>query len=151
MTKYENQALHDEVFVMEECFFFNCVLKECDIFYFGGDVEWTNLQFPELPLALPRSRPEDHTVGEKPWDDERNSDSTTMPGEYVEDELALASTTDAAQNSKVNQAPNCPDSELSGTMFESAQSNICPQEATESFYSGEVRKIPARGCPIRRN
>jgi len=105
MTKYENQALHDEVFVMEGCFFLNCVLKECDIFYFGGDVEWTNLQFPELPLALPRSRPEDHTVGEKPWDDERNSDSTTMPGEYVEDELALASTTDAAQNSKSIKRP----------------------------------------------
>jgi hypothetical protein len=25
--------------------FLNCVLKECDIFHSGGDVEWTNLPF----------------------------------------------------------------------------------------------------------
>jgi hypothetical protein len=50
-----------------------------------------------------------------------------------------------------DQAPNCPDSELSRTMFESAQSNICPLEATESFYSGEVRRIPVRGCVVGRS
>jgi hypothetical protein len=45
MTKYENQSLKNEVLVMEDCFFLNCVLTDCDVFYSGGDVEWTNVQF----------------------------------------------------------------------------------------------------------
>jgi hypothetical protein len=45
MTKYENKQLSKSTFVMEDCFFINCVLTDCDLFYSGGDVEWMKLQF----------------------------------------------------------------------------------------------------------
>jgi hypothetical protein len=45
MTKYESKELKNAVFVMEDCLFLNCVLRDCDLFYSGGDVEWMNLQF----------------------------------------------------------------------------------------------------------
>jgi len=45
VTKYENKELKGIVFVMEDCLFVNCVLRDCDLFYSGGDVEWTNLRF----------------------------------------------------------------------------------------------------------
>jgi hypothetical protein len=45
MTKYEGKQLSKATFVMEECYFLNCVLTDCDLFYSGGDVEWLNLQF----------------------------------------------------------------------------------------------------------
>jgi hypothetical protein len=45
MTKYENKELKGSTFVMEDCFFLNCVLRDCDLFYSGGDAEWINLQF----------------------------------------------------------------------------------------------------------
>ena len=45
MTKYENKELKSATFVMEDCFFLNCVLRDCDLFYSGGDVDWMNLQF----------------------------------------------------------------------------------------------------------
>ena len=45
MTKYENQTLENKVVIMEECFFINCVLKDCDVFYSGGDVEWMGVKF----------------------------------------------------------------------------------------------------------
>jgi len=45
MTKYENKQLSKAVFVMEDCFFLNCALNDCDLFYSGGDVEWVNARF----------------------------------------------------------------------------------------------------------
>jgi len=45
MKKYENKKLTNETFVMEDCFFINCVLNDCDVFYSGGDIEWVNLRF----------------------------------------------------------------------------------------------------------
>jgi len=42
ITKYENQTLTKQSFVVEECCFINCVLKECHLFYSGGDVDWMN-------------------------------------------------------------------------------------------------------------
>ena len=45
MTKHENKEYKNMTFVMEDCFFVNCVLRECDLFYSGGDVEWANLRF----------------------------------------------------------------------------------------------------------
>jgi hypothetical protein len=46
MTKYEGQKLTNAAFVVEECFFVNCVLTDCDLFYSGGDAEWANTSFP---------------------------------------------------------------------------------------------------------
>jgi hypothetical protein len=44
MIKHENKEYRDASFVMEDCFFINCVLRECDLFFSGGDVEWVNLK-----------------------------------------------------------------------------------------------------------
>lgn len=45
MTKYEGEKLAKATFVVEECFFVNCVLTDCDLFYSGGDLEWANTSF----------------------------------------------------------------------------------------------------------
>jgi hypothetical protein len=45
MTKYENQTIENKTLVIEECLFVTCVLKNCDLFYSGGDSEWANLRF----------------------------------------------------------------------------------------------------------
>jgi len=45
MNRYEGKTLNKATFVMEECFFINCVLTDCDVFYSGGDVEWVNTRF----------------------------------------------------------------------------------------------------------
>jgi hypothetical protein len=42
ITKYENQTFKQKVFVLEECWFVNCVLRECTLFYSGGTYDWEN-------------------------------------------------------------------------------------------------------------
>ena len=42
IMKYEGQSFEKKTFILEECYFVNCVLKECDLFYSGGDFEMTN-------------------------------------------------------------------------------------------------------------
>jgi hypothetical protein len=44
VTKYEGQTLTKKLLVLEECYMLNCVLKECDLFYSGGDFEMVNCQ-----------------------------------------------------------------------------------------------------------
>ncbi len=44
MNKYEGKDFKNDSFVMDECFFVNCVLRECDLFYSGGDTDWLNLR-----------------------------------------------------------------------------------------------------------
>jgi hypothetical protein len=39
ITKYQNQTLNDQAFQLEECWFVNCVLRNCTIFYSGGSYE----------------------------------------------------------------------------------------------------------------
>lgn len=36
ITKYENQTLVNRAFRMEDCWFINCNLKNCTLFYSGG-------------------------------------------------------------------------------------------------------------------
>ena len=45
VNKYENQQFKNKTFVIEESYFVNCVLSECDLFYSGGDTEWVNTTF----------------------------------------------------------------------------------------------------------
>ena len=47
ITKYENQTFEKKAFVIEECFFVNCVVRDCDVFYSGGDFEWENVQWDQ--------------------------------------------------------------------------------------------------------
>ena len=45
VTKYEGQTFTKKVFQLEECWFVNCVLRECTIFYSGGAYEVDNATF----------------------------------------------------------------------------------------------------------
>jgi len=45
ITKYEGRTLKQQTFKLEECWFVNCVLRECVIFYSGGAYELENATF----------------------------------------------------------------------------------------------------------
>ncbi len=45
MKVYTDKTLHDDSFVIEEVCFVNCTLKNCHLFYSGGDCEWVNTNF----------------------------------------------------------------------------------------------------------
>ncbi len=47
MTKYENKTIQKTTLVAEDCYFINCVLKDCDVFYSGGDFELANVTFED--------------------------------------------------------------------------------------------------------
>jgi hypothetical protein len=37
---YEDKTLNDQSFVLDDVVFIRCQMKNCDLFYFGGDFEW---------------------------------------------------------------------------------------------------------------
>jgi hypothetical protein len=41
-SKYENQTIVGQIFRVEECWFVNCVLKNCVLYYSGGAFELEN-------------------------------------------------------------------------------------------------------------
>ena len=45
ITKYEGRTLANQVFQLEECWFVNCVLRQCRIFYGGGSYLFENTSF----------------------------------------------------------------------------------------------------------
>jgi hypothetical protein len=45
INKYENQTLSGKAFKLEECWFVNCILRDCTIFYSGGSYEFENTKF----------------------------------------------------------------------------------------------------------
>jgi hypothetical protein len=45
INKYEGQTLDRKTFKLEECWFVNCVLRDCTIFYSGGSYEFENTRF----------------------------------------------------------------------------------------------------------
>jgi hypothetical protein len=45
ITKYEGKTFENQVFQLEECWFVNCVLRRCAIFYHGGPYELLNTTF----------------------------------------------------------------------------------------------------------
>lgn len=44
-TRYIGKTLENMSFDVDECFFINCVLKNCDLFYAGGDFAWQDSRF----------------------------------------------------------------------------------------------------------
>ena len=42
MKKFVGQTFERESFVLEETLFVNCVLRECSLFYSGGDFDWVD-------------------------------------------------------------------------------------------------------------
>jgi hypothetical protein len=45
MQSFKGQSFDGRSFDMDETVFFNCKLKDCDLYYSGGDVEWTETMF----------------------------------------------------------------------------------------------------------
>jgi hypothetical protein len=45
MEIYRGQTFEGKSFVLEEVAFINCKLADCDLFYSGGDFDWTNSNF----------------------------------------------------------------------------------------------------------
>jgi hypothetical protein len=45
ITRYQNQTLAGQVFQMEDCWFVNCTLVDCKMFYSGGRAMWENTSF----------------------------------------------------------------------------------------------------------
>jgi hypothetical protein len=45
MEVIKDQKFAQRAFVLEDTVFVNCHLKQCDLFYSGGDVEWLNTNF----------------------------------------------------------------------------------------------------------
>lgn len=45
MQAIKQQTLENQSFIIEEVCFINCVLRNCDLFYSGGDFEWINTNF----------------------------------------------------------------------------------------------------------
>jgi len=52
MKKLENQTLVKETLVLEDLFFVNCVVRECSLFYSGGDFDWINTRFENCQLLF---------------------------------------------------------------------------------------------------
>ena len=50
MKIYKDKNLSEQTFVIEDCSFFDCTLKDCDLFYSGGDFEIINLKMDNCRL-----------------------------------------------------------------------------------------------------
>jgi hypothetical protein len=44
MKIYKNQTLTNQTLILEEVCLIDCTLKDCDVFYSGGDAEYQNLK-----------------------------------------------------------------------------------------------------------
>lgn len=44
MKVYKNQTLTKEAIVLEDVCLIDCTLKDCDVFYSGGDCDYQNLK-----------------------------------------------------------------------------------------------------------
>jgi hypothetical protein len=45
IIRYEGQTLEKQILIVEETYIVNSVLKDCDLFYSGGDFEWLNASY----------------------------------------------------------------------------------------------------------
>ena len=47
---YRDKSISDESFVLEEAAFFNCTLKNCDLFYSGGEFQAVEPRFENCQI-----------------------------------------------------------------------------------------------------
>ncbi len=45
METFRDQKFAGRSFIVDEVVFINCQLKDCDLYYSGGDFDWTNASF----------------------------------------------------------------------------------------------------------
>jgi hypothetical protein len=50
MQTYKKQSFEDRTFVLEETVFIECQLKNCDLYYSGGDIEMVNTKMENCPF-----------------------------------------------------------------------------------------------------
>jgi hypothetical protein len=50
MRKLVDGTFEKQTFVLEETFFVNCTLRECSLFYSGGDFDWVETRFENCQL-----------------------------------------------------------------------------------------------------
>lgn len=50
MKKIVDATFEKETFVLEETFFVNCTLRECSLFYSGGDFDWVETRFENCQI-----------------------------------------------------------------------------------------------------
>ena len=82
INKYEGKTFTKQSFVMDESFFLNCVLDDCDLFYSGGDVDWLNLKWEaNCRWHFRGTCVEDFSTNANDWNVEEPAASTTNPGE----------------------------------------------------------------------
>jgi hypothetical protein len=43
--KYENQTITGQILQVEDCWFVNCTLKQCVLYYSGGPFEFQNVKW----------------------------------------------------------------------------------------------------------
>lgn len=44
MKVYKDKTMSEQTFVLEEATFYDCTLKDCDLFYSGGDFEMVSVK-----------------------------------------------------------------------------------------------------------
>jgi len=44
MKVYRDKTMSDQTFELDDCVFYDCFVKNCDMFYSGGDVDFLNLR-----------------------------------------------------------------------------------------------------------
>jgi hypothetical protein len=45
MRVHRDKTITNQEFILEEVAFINCILRDCDLFYSGGDFDWQGGQF----------------------------------------------------------------------------------------------------------
>jgi len=49
---YRDKTIRDESFVLDEAVFFNCTLKNCDLFYSGGEFQVAETKLDDCRIHL---------------------------------------------------------------------------------------------------
>lgn len=52
MKKIVGKTIENEVVTLEETFFVKCVLRNCSLFYSGGDFDWVETRFENCQVHL---------------------------------------------------------------------------------------------------
>ena len=50
MKRFVGPKVEKETFVLDETLFVNCVLRECALFYCGGDFDWIDTRFENCQI-----------------------------------------------------------------------------------------------------
>lgn len=52
IVRYEGKTIEKNSLVIEECHFIHCVLRDCDLFYSGGNFQWKETRFENCRFSF---------------------------------------------------------------------------------------------------